>query len=98
MKRLFGTVFAAMMTAAPMQEECTAARIRMADDIAAMARDAAAESGRTVFSAQVMDAMRGVERSSDIVSSMRIPRVPATQTHYSPSATARPSRSCTSWP
>ena len=40
MKRLFGTVFAAMMTAAGAQEECTAARMRMLDDIAAMARDA----------------------------------------------------------
>lgn len=62
MKRLFGMVFAAMMTASGAQEDYTAARMRMADEIAAMARDTAAETGRTVFSARVMDAMRRVER------------------------------------
>ena len=51
-----------VMTAASAQDGYVAARARMVDEITAMARDTAAETGRAAFSARVMGAMRKVER------------------------------------
>jgi len=51
-----------MMAAASAQDIHTAARARMADEIAVMARDTANETGRAVFSVRVMNAIRRVER------------------------------------
>jgi protein-L-isoaspartate(D-aspartate) O-methyltransferase len=62
MKTLAGLMFALAMTAAPAQDAHTTARVKMADEIAAMARDTAAETGRAVFSARVMNVIRKVER------------------------------------
>jgi protein-L-isoaspartate(D-aspartate) O-methyltransferase len=62
MKTLAGLMFALAMTAAPAQDVHTTARVKMADEIAAMARDTAAETGRAVFSARLMNVMRKVER------------------------------------
>ena len=43
-------------------DENAARRARMVDDVATMARDTGAETGRPKFSARVMDVMRRVER------------------------------------
>ena len=50
------------MATASAQELHTAARAKMVDEIAAMARDTAAETGRPAFSSRVMNAIATVER------------------------------------
>ena len=61
--RIFtGILFATMIASASAQDNYTAARAKMVDEIAAMARDTAAETGRSAFSFRVMNAMARVER------------------------------------
>lgn len=62
MKNLIGLLFATAMAGASAQDPYTAAREKMADEIAAMARETAAETGRAVFSPRVMNALNKVER------------------------------------
>jgi protein-L-isoaspartate(D-aspartate) O-methyltransferase len=62
MMRLTGLLLAIAMTPALGQDAYTAARAKMVGEIAAMARDTAAETGRPVFSARVMNVMAKVER------------------------------------
>lgn len=61
-KLLTGLLLATVMNAASAQDNYAAARAKMADEIAAMARDTAAETGRAVFSPRVMRAITQVER------------------------------------
>ena len=51
-----------MMPAAAAQDAYEAPRRKMADEIAAMARETASETGRVVFDVRVMNAMRKVQR------------------------------------
>ena len=62
MKILAGLVLSTAMTAASAQDIYTTARAKMADEIAVIARDTSAETGRLVFAARVMNAMSKVER------------------------------------
>jgi protein-L-isoaspartate(D-aspartate) O-methyltransferase len=57
-----GFVAVSIMATAHAQEDHAAARSRMVEEVAAMARDTAAETGRATFSARVMQSMRTVER------------------------------------
>lgn len=61
MKPLFALLSAILMTNACAQDY-SAARARMADEIAAMARETAGETGRASFAPRVMNALRKVER------------------------------------
>lgn len=61
MKVLLTSLLATMMTGAFGQDHI-AARARMVEEITVMARDTGAETGRPVFSARVMNAIRKVER------------------------------------
>ncbi len=61
MKNLTGLLLAIVMGTASAQDY-TAARAKMADEIAAMARDTGAETGRSVFGVRVMNVLRKVER------------------------------------
>jgi protein-L-isoaspartate(D-aspartate) O-methyltransferase len=61
MKNLTGLLLAILMGTASAQDY-TAARAKMADEIVAMARDTGAETGRPVFGARLMNALRKVER------------------------------------
>ena len=62
MKNLTGILFLAIMATASAQDSYVAARVKMADEVAAMARDTSAETGRQAFGARVMNALRKVER------------------------------------
>ncbi len=62
MKKLIGFAFATAMAGAIAQDSYLAARAKMADEIAAMARDTAAETGRAAFSFRTMNALNKVER------------------------------------
>lgn len=62
MKLLIGLWLAIVMAMATAQDNYSAARGKMADEIALMARDTAGETGRAAFSVRVMNAMRKVER------------------------------------
>ncbi len=55
-------VVLAFMTGMADAQDYAAARAKMADEIAAMARETSAETGRATFGARVMNAMRKVER------------------------------------
>lgn len=59
---LFAIAIAMAMATASAQDNYAAARAKMVDEIAAMARDTAAETGRPVFGVRVMKAMATVER------------------------------------
>lgn len=61
MKFSIGMLLASLMASVSAQDY-TSARLRMVDEIAALARDTAAETGRAAFSPRVMNAMRKVER------------------------------------
>ncbi len=61
MKNFVG-IFLAMMMGTACAQDYAAARAKMVDEIAALARDTAAETGRAAFAARVMNAMRKVER------------------------------------
>ncbi len=61
MKPLAGWLLATLMTGAAAQDY-SATRARMTDEIAAMARATAGETGRTSFAARVMGALGKVER------------------------------------
>ena len=54
-------LFTGIMSSA-FAQDYAAARAKMADEIAAMARETSPETGRAVFAARVMNAMRKVER------------------------------------
>ena len=58
---LFAIAIAMAMATASAQDNYAAARAKMVDEIAAMARDTAAETGRPVFGVRVMKAMATVE-------------------------------------
>jgi len=62
MKSVIGLLLVTAMTAASAQELYTTARAKMVGEINALARDTAAETGRSVFSPRVMNAMGTVER------------------------------------
>jgi protein-L-isoaspartate(D-aspartate) O-methyltransferase len=62
MKYLIGLWLATVMAMASAQDNYSTARVRMADEIALMARDTAGETGRAAFAGRVMNAMRKVER------------------------------------
>lgn len=62
MKNLLGLLFATAMAGASAQDGYVAARAKMTGEIAAMARDTAAETGRAAFSFRVMNAINKVER------------------------------------
>ena len=62
MKRVIGLLLVTAMTAASAQELYTTARAKMVGEINALARNTAAETGRSVFSLRVMNAMGTVER------------------------------------
>jgi protein-L-isoaspartate(D-aspartate) O-methyltransferase len=62
MKNVIGLLLATAMTAASAQELYTTARAKMVGEINALARNTAAETGRSVFSLRVMNAMGTVER------------------------------------
>lgn len=66
MKFLMGLLFPAMMASASAQDYA-AARAAMAAEIEVMARDTASETGRAVFAARVMNAIRKVERHRFVV-------------------------------
>lgn len=59
---LSGLLLATAMTSASAQDTYTAARAKMVEEIAVMARDTAVETGRAAFSPRVMNAMIKVER------------------------------------
>jgi protein-L-isoaspartate(D-aspartate) O-methyltransferase len=61
MKTLMGLMLAGAMGGAAAQDYA-AARAKMADEIAAMARDTAGETARAAFSPRVMQAINSVER------------------------------------
>lgn len=61
MKNLVGMILATLMSSA-FAQDYTAARAKMADEIVAMARETASETGRAAFAPRVMDAVRKVER------------------------------------
>lgn len=61
MKNLVGMILATLMSSA-FAQDYAAARAKMADEIAAMARETASETGRAAFASRVMDATRKVER------------------------------------
>jgi protein-L-isoaspartate(D-aspartate) O-methyltransferase len=61
MKPLTGLLLATLMASASAQDY-SAARAKMADEIAAMARETASETGREAFAARVMNAIGKVER------------------------------------
>ncbi|MEQ1772621.1 MAG: protein-L-isoaspartate(D-aspartate) O-methyltransferase [Burkholderiales bacterium] len=62
MKTLAGLMLAIVMNTVSAQDSYAMARAKMVAEIAAMARDTAAETGRAVFGARVMNAMNKVER------------------------------------
>jgi protein-L-isoaspartate(D-aspartate) O-methyltransferase len=62
MKTWIGLILATIMTSADAQDPFAAARAQMAAEIAAMARDTAAETGRAAFSVRLMQAISKVER------------------------------------
>jgi protein-L-isoaspartate(D-aspartate) O-methyltransferase len=61
MKSLLGLLCMSVLSHANAQDHAQV-RARMADEIAVMARETGAETGRPVFSARVMNAIRKVER------------------------------------
>ena len=61
-KLLISLLLATVMSTAAAQTDFTAARARMVDEIAALARETAPETGRATFSARVMNAIGRVER------------------------------------
>jgi protein-L-isoaspartate(D-aspartate) O-methyltransferase len=63
---LLGLVLTGIMTSA-FAQDYAAARAKMADEIAAMARETAQETGRAVFNVRVMTVMRKVERHRFVV-------------------------------
>lgn len=62
MKALAGFLLATVMATATAQDKYAPARAKMLDEIALMARDTAAETGRATFAVRVMNAIGKVER------------------------------------
>ena len=94
MKFFAGLLLASVIVTVSAQDPYSAARAKMADEIAMMARATAGETGRVAFNARVMNAIAKVERHRFVASGDEAMLIVTVRL---PSATGKRFRSRISW-